>query len=66
MARPPKGNNPDGIASAGINDGHPTSFNSPYGKEPLFLTSISRGDDNMRSLNNLSDIEEIEAVLLKV
>src|SRR3989339_764529 len=66
MARSPKGNNPDGLASCGVNDGHTTSLHSPDGQKPLFLTFISRRDRNMRSLKNLTDIEKIEAVLCQV
>jgi len=37
MARPPKGNNPDALASSGVNDRHNPPFKNPYSKEPFFL-----------------------------
>jgi len=37
MARPPKGNNPDGIVSGGVNDRNKTPLKNPYGQEPFFL-----------------------------
>jgi hypothetical protein len=38
----------------------------PGGKESLFLAAMGRSYYDMRSLENRTDIKEIEAVLFKV
>jgi hypothetical protein len=66
MSRPPKRNNPDSLASGGVNDSHASAFKHPYGKESSFIAAIGRGNHDMRRLENRTDVEKIEAMLFKV